>query len=53
VHDRLAPGLSPADNEAGWRSSPAKLSQLVDSSAGWQRGAARALMTAYGDDYGE
>ena len=53
VHDRLPPGLSPADNEAGWRSSPAKLSQLVDSSAGRQRGAARALMTAYGDDYGE
>jgi uncharacterized protein YndB with AHSA1/START domain len=37
VHDRLPPGLSPADNEAGWRSSLAKLAklaELVDSSAG-------------------
>src|SRR5213594_2877184 len=25
VHDRLPPGLSPADNEAGWRSSLSKL----------------------------
>ena len=31
VHDRLPPGLSPADNEAGWRSS---LAEPVDSSAG-------------------
>jgi uncharacterized protein YndB with AHSA1/START domain len=31
VHDRLPPGLSPADNEAGWRSSLAKLAALVDS----------------------
>jgi uncharacterized protein YndB with AHSA1/START domain len=31
VHDGLPPGLSPADNEAGWRSSLAKLAVLVDS----------------------
>ena len=30
VHDRLPPGLSPADNEAGWRSSLAKLAALVE-----------------------
>lgn len=33
VHDALPPGLSPADNEAGWRSSLAKLAALVE--AGW------------------
>ena len=30
VHDRLPPGLSAADNEAGWRASLAKLAQLVE-----------------------
>jgi uncharacterized protein YndB with AHSA1/START domain len=30
VHDGLPPGLSPADNEAGWRSSLAKLAELVE-----------------------
>jgi uncharacterized protein YndB with AHSA1/START domain len=30
VHDRLPPGLSPADNEVGWRSSLAKLAALVE-----------------------
>jgi hypothetical protein len=29
VHARLPSGLSPADNEAGWRMSPAKLAALV------------------------
>jgi uncharacterized protein YndB with AHSA1/START domain len=31
VHDRLPPGLSPADNEAGWRSSLGKLAALVEA----------------------
>jgi uncharacterized protein YndB with AHSA1/START domain len=31
MHDRLPPGLSPADNEAGWRSSLAKLAALVEA----------------------
>jgi uncharacterized protein YndB with AHSA1/START domain len=31
VHDRLPPGLSPADNEAGWRSSLAKLAAVVEA----------------------
>jgi uncharacterized protein YndB with AHSA1/START domain len=31
VHDQLPQGLSPADNEAGWRSSLAKLASLVDA----------------------
>ncbi len=31
VHDRLPRGLSPADNEAGWRSSLAKLAALVEA----------------------
>jgi uncharacterized protein YndB with AHSA1/START domain len=31
VHDRLPPGLSPADNEAGWRSSLAKLAAFVEA----------------------
>jgi uncharacterized protein YndB with AHSA1/START domain len=30
VHDGLPPGLSPADNEAGWRMSLAKLVALVE-----------------------
>lgn len=33
VHDRLPRGLSTADNEAGWRSSLAKLAALVEASA--------------------
>ena len=33
VHDRLPPGLSPADNEAGWRSSLAKLAALVEAAS--------------------
>jgi uncharacterized protein YndB with AHSA1/START domain len=32
VHDGLPPGLSPADNEAGWRESLAKLAALVEAS---------------------
>ena len=32
VHDALPPGLSPADNETGWRSSLAKLAALVEAS---------------------
>jgi uncharacterized protein YndB with AHSA1/START domain len=31
VHDRLPPGLALADNEAGWRSSLAKLAALVEA----------------------
>jgi hypothetical protein len=31
VHDGLSPGLSPADNETGWRSSLAKLAALVEA----------------------
>ncbi|HEY5553161.1 MAG TPA: SRPBCC family protein, partial [Opitutaceae bacterium] len=30
VHDNLPPGLSPWDNEAGWRTSLAKLASLVE-----------------------
>jgi hypothetical protein len=30
VHDRLPPGLSPADSEVGWRSSLEKLAALVE-----------------------
>ena len=30
VHDALPPGLSPADNEAGWRSSLGKLAALAE-----------------------
>ena len=30
VHDRLPPGLSPADNEVGWRMSLDKLAALVE-----------------------
>jgi hypothetical protein len=33
-HDGLPPGLSPADNELGWRSSLAKLAALVEGEAG-------------------
>ena len=31
VHDGLPPGLSAADNDAGWRSSLAKLAALVEA----------------------
>jgi uncharacterized protein YndB with AHSA1/START domain len=31
VHAGLPPGLSPADNEAGWRMSLAKLAALVEA----------------------
>lgn len=31
VHDHLPPGLSPADNETGWRMSFDKLAALVES----------------------
>ena len=31
VHDGLPPGLSAADNKAGWRSSHAKLAALVEA----------------------
>jgi uncharacterized protein YndB with AHSA1/START domain len=31
VHDKLPPGLSPADNELGWRLSLAKLAALVEA----------------------
>ena len=31
VHDGLPPGLSPADNELGWRMSLAKLAALVEA----------------------
>lgn len=34
VHDGLPPGVPPADNEAGWRSSLAKLAALVEAGAG-------------------
>ena len=32
AHDHLPPGLSPADNEAGWRLALAKLAALVEAS---------------------
>jgi uncharacterized protein YndB with AHSA1/START domain len=32
VHEGLPPGLSPADNETGWRMALAKLAALVESS---------------------
>jgi len=31
VHEGLPPGVSPADNELGWRSSLAKLAALVEA----------------------
>ena len=31
VHENLPPGLSPADNEKGWRMSLAKLAALVEA----------------------
>jgi uncharacterized protein YndB with AHSA1/START domain len=31
VHDNLPPGLSPADNETGWRMSLDKLAALVEA----------------------
>lgn len=30
VHDRLPPGVAPADNETGWRMSLGKLAALVE-----------------------
>ena len=32
VHDNLPPGLSPADNETGWRMALDKLAALVEAS---------------------
>jgi uncharacterized protein YndB with AHSA1/START domain len=32
VHDGLPPGVSPADNETGWRMSLSKLAALVEAS---------------------
>ena len=34
VHEGLPPGLSPADNETGWRMALAKLQALVESDEG-------------------
>lgn len=34
VHDRVPPGVSPADNEAGWRMALDKLAALVESGFG-------------------
>lgn len=34
VHDGLPPGVSPADNETGWRMALAKLAALVET--GWR-----------------
>lgn len=31
LHQNLPPGLSPADNETGWRSSLSKLATLVEA----------------------
>jgi hypothetical protein len=31
VHDNLPPGLSPADNETGWRMALEKLAKLVEA----------------------
>ena len=33
VHEGLPPGLSAADNEAGWRSSLGKLAALVEGAS--------------------
>lgn len=32
VHDGLPPGVSPADNETGWRMALAKLAAFVEAS---------------------
>jgi Activator of Hsp90 ATPase homolog 1-like protein len=34
VHENLPPGLSPADNETGWRMALDKLAALVETSGG-------------------
>jgi uncharacterized protein YndB with AHSA1/START domain len=34
VHDGLPPGVSPADNETGWRMALAKLADLVEAGSG-------------------
>jgi uncharacterized protein YndB with AHSA1/START domain len=39
VHEDLPPGLSPADNETGWRMSLAKLAALVEGQAAPKRNA--------------
>jgi hypothetical protein len=31
VHDNVPPGISPADNEAGWREALDKLAALVEA----------------------
>jgi len=33
VHENVPPGVSPADNETGWRMSLAKLATLVEREA--------------------
>jgi hypothetical protein len=33
VHDRLPPGVAPADNQTGWRESLAKLAALLETVA--------------------
>jgi hypothetical protein len=32
LHENLPPGVSPADNETGWRMALEKLARLVESS---------------------
>jgi uncharacterized protein YndB with AHSA1/START domain len=39
VHEGLPPGVSPADNEAGWQMALAKLAALVET--GWRASEAR------------
>jgi uncharacterized protein YndB with AHSA1/START domain len=39
IHEGLPPGVSPADNEAGWRMALAKLAVLVET--GWRSSEAR------------
>jgi uncharacterized protein YndB with AHSA1/START domain len=41
VHDRLPPGLSPADNQAGWQEALAKLAALVEAGGPEGRNLAR------------
>lgn len=35
THENLPPGVSPSDNEVGWRDSLAKLGALLKSDGGW------------------
>ena len=44
VHDRLPPGVSPADNETGWQMALAKLASLVETRQSDESGAMEALM---------